>query len=699
MHVIETYFECGGFDHRFIQGGTSVYLWNLARAVARAGHRVSIVTPAHGRLADLRELTDVRDLPYRDSYELPLVLDPRVWRDGFPDEVRVPLSTTAHHLALDGVDLYFLSNELLDSLPDSFYPSYHTKGRDLVFFKPIAYQVDSVRFIRQFFAGERAVVHAHEPYYHYLMPAAFRADPDKQVVSTVQSNMPIGKSEYQPLVSRLLDFLDTRLELPPPDPAPDRSLAPMIQYQQRTHLHYAYPDDHVRIYDLVAEHADRIDFLSPGHRRFYSDFANTPFEQVFATLPAAETVQRHAAKQVVGGCAIGEAWTGARPDVDRTSVLAGLGLDPALPTFFHNARYAVHHKGQVELIRAVDRALTEGLAANIIVRCISDAGIDDPLFHEVAARHPGRIHLEWHRVDDKRIVEYASSADFCLFPSKFEMDTFLIAMGEAMACGAVPIATAQEGMAHFGHVPDPLTGPLPPGATGFAVNRSFAEDDPLLVDALVDRMHAAVRLLREDPERYAAMSANAAATARAFTWDRCAERQLATFTALQGGVLPELPVERILEHGWFDLLPETAWTDHREAVAEAALRRGNIEAYGRCRPVDDEAARQLFEAAWARADTAACARTAEGRPHLSTRLRERYELSVGRLRHQMPHVVRAELVLPGDPDDLRAPTTVLPMARSDDGFEVALPAGTTSPLHVLLTLASGRATWDVVGHA
>ncbi|NUR40762.1 MAG: glycosyltransferase, partial [Streptomyces sp.] len=70
MHVIETYFECGGFDHRFLQGGISVYLWNLSKAFAEEGHRVSVVTPAHGRLAELRASYDVETLDYADTYEL-----------------------------------------------------------------------------------------------------------------------------------------------------------------------------------------------------------------------------------------------------------------------------------------------------------------------------------------------------------------------------------------------------------------------------------------------------------------------------------------------------------------------------------------------------------------------------------------------------------------------------------------------------
>ncbi len=189
MHIIETYFECGGFDHRLIQGGTSVYLWNLARSLAAQGTRVSIVTPAHGRLDDLRRYYDVRDLNYHDRYRLPIALDRRTWGEGFADRVDMALDTTAHHVALDGVDLYFLSNDMLDRLPDRFYPPYESKGRDLVFFKPLVYQVDTIRFIRAQFGGERAIVHAHEPFYHYLMPATFRDDSSKLMVSTVQSNM------------------------------------------------------------------------------------------------------------------------------------------------------------------------------------------------------------------------------------------------------------------------------------------------------------------------------------------------------------------------------------------------------------------------------------------------------------------------------------------------------------------------------
>ncbi|MET7286407.1 glycogen/starch synthase [Streptomyces sp. NPDC005573] len=703
MHIIETYFECGGFDHRFLQGGISVYLWNLSKALTAQGHRVSVVTPAHGRLDELRDSYELERLDYEDTYELPLVLDPDVWGDRFGAEARIPLTTTAHRLRLDGVDLYFLSNELLDQLPDRFYPPYDSKGRDLVFFKPVAYQVDTIRFVRGWFGQEKALVHAHEPYYHYLMPAAFRDDPSKLVVGTVQSNMPITKKVYRPKVERLLDLLGVQVPLPPEDEAPGRSRSAhetiMSAYQQRTHLHYEYGPGHLRVYDLVAEHADLVDFLSPGHLDFYTGFADTPFEQLCTRLPVHDTVRRNAAKSFVGGCALGDRWTtGEPPAVDRTAVLAGLGLDPALPTFFHNARYAVNHKGQTELFRAVDRVLGEGLAANFVLRCLSDGGIDDPYVRDVVARHKDRIHLECERVEEQRIVAYAASADFCLFPSKFEMDTFLIAQGEAMAVGAVPIATAQLGMAHFGHVADPSNGPEAAHATGFAVNRSFTEDDPRLVDALADRIHRAARLLRDRPEEYRRLRANAIATARTFTWERVARLHVDAFTPLWQGRRPEPDTGLLLRHGWFDLLTDEAYETRQDEIAEAAARFADVDAYARCRPLDAAAIRALFETAWRRADFARCARLAEHDQDLRDRLDGRATVTEGRIVYRHPDVVRAELVGLAPPGPGRRTVTTRPLEPLAPGVLTAEPLDRGGPLHLLLTLTSGRSAWDVVRH-
>ncbi|MFF3500882.1 glycogen/starch synthase [Streptomyces sp. NPDC003247] len=691
MHIVETYFECCGFDHTFLQGGTSVYLWNLSRAFAARGHRVSIVTPAHGRLDDLRSRYEVEDLDYSDTYTLPLVLDPDVWRD-FPAEAELELTTTAHRIRLDGVDLYFLSNDYLNRLPDTFYPPYSAKGRDLVFFKPLVFQVDSVRFLRSWFGDEKTLVHAHEPYYHYLLPAALRDDPLKPVVSTVQSNMPITKKVYGPKVRRLLELLGAEVPLPlDPPPAGERPDV-VRQYQQLTHLHYDYPPDHVALYRLILDHADLVDFLSPGQLDFYASFRDTPFEALFRELPIAGAVRDNAHKMFVGGCAISDRWLAWDPaEVDREEVLSGLGLDPALPTFFHNARYALHHKGQLELVRAVDRVLGEGLAANFVLRCISGAPLDDPYFREVADRHKGRLYLESERVDERRVFEYAASSDFCLFPSKFEMDTFLIAQGEAMVCGAVPIATAQQGMAHFGHA---LTGP---DATGFAVNRSFAEDDTLLTDALADRIHEAVTLWAERPERYRELAGRAAAVARRFTWEHCADLHLAAFRRLWEGEPAVLPAERALRHGWFDLLADDELTE------EALLLHGDLTAYERLAPVDAAVARRFFDAAWERADFAACERIADRFPEavpddLRRALRERHRVGDGVLTYRLPHAERVELVTPAARNGAapRAVPSVRRLERTAPGvFEGPAPE---PDARLLLTLNTGRVTWDEVRH-
>jgi glycosyltransferase involved in cell wall biosynthesis len=709
MHIIENYFDACGFDHRLVQGGTSIYLWNMSRSFAARGHRVSVVTPAHGQLEHIRTLQPVQELPYLDEYELTIPVDPQAW-PGFGAAVSWKLRTTAHLVRLDGVDIYLLSNELLDQLPDTFYPAYETKGRDPVFFKPLAFQMDSIRFIRSQFAGERAVIHAHEPFYHYLLPAAFRADPDKLVVSTVQSNMPITKMVYRPEVEHLWQSLGVTVPLPPhQQPLTDPLSVTMSQYQQLTHLHYEYPADYVAIFALVAEHADLVDFLSPGQLEFVSTFADTPFEQLFRRLPIADTVARNAHKFFVGGCALADRWmTFDRSTVDRAAVLSGLGLRPELPTFFHNARYALNHKGQLELMRAIDQVLSEGLAANFIVRCLSGRGIDNDYFHQVVARHAGRVHLEWERVSEDRIAEYAASSDFCVFPSKFELDTFLIAQGEAMACGAVPIATAQLGMAHYGHVADPLDGPEQATATGFAVNRSFAEDDPVLVAALVDRVRQAARLRAELPDVYRRLSDNAVATARRFSWSRSTDAHLSAFQECLDGHRRRLTDDEVIDRGWWHLLPPSAWQERAPRIAQRAAAWGDVDVLLRVGALPTEAA-PLFEAARARANFAACERIAALVPDADAlpgwpAVRERWTLDelpgqppTWRLRYRLAEAETVALVRSAPAGAGRGRPTVTPLSRDEDGFHAVLPGERPEALHLLVTLRSGRVIWDSVG--
>jgi hypothetical protein len=107
-------------------------------------------------------------------------------------------------------------------------------------------------------------------------------------------------------------------------------------------------------------------------------------------------------------------------------------------------------------------------------------------------------------------------------------------MGEAMACGAVPLATAQLGMAHFGHSAT-LTDPA---ATGLALPRSFRADDPLLEDAIVQGIHTLLEFRATDPHGWSAMRDRARCVARTFSWQRAAARLAGIFAAAAAGALP-----------------------------------------------------------------------------------------------------------------------------------------------------------------
>ncbi|MYY80020.1 glycosyltransferase, partial [Streptomyces sp. SID335] len=598
MHIINFSYECGGFDHRLMRGGLSPLVWNLSREYAARGHRVSVVTPAHGHLDRLRETFPVEELDHRADHVVPLVLDPEVWPD-HPAEVAVELTTRAYRLRLDGVDVYFLADAYLDLLPDRLYPPPGLEGRDLAHFKPLVFQVDGARFIRSGAladpsGAEPAVVHGFEPYYHYLLPPVLAADPRYRTVSTVAANAPVGQQVYRPQVERLLTLLGAgeglaggaidldALEGPPP--SEDTAAATIARALAGTRMHQERRPDHVGVFPLVAAHADLVDFVSPGQRAYYSTFEGTPFEALFATLPVARQLRAHPHKLLMGGCGVADSWLARDPGaVDRTAVLRGLGLDPARPVFFHAARYAVHHKGQLELMRAVEEVLATDPDISFVIRCATGGGgetveatpVANAWFQDVADRHPGQVHLDWRLADEDTLFEQAACADFCVNPSKYELDGFLIAQAEAMACGAVPIATAQRVTGHFGHA-RPLTDPE---ATGFSVRGSFRDDDSVLAGELADRIRQAAAVFRDAPETYDRLSANSRRLARRFTWPRTAELRLAAFDALLRGERLPFPAEDAIAWGWFDALDDADFARHGERIARAAAERGDAAAY------------------------------------------------------------------------------------------------------------------------
>jgi len=540
LRIIECHFEFSGFDDHLVKAGTSVYLWNLVRQFKAAGHEVTAVTPAHGLLPELREKHEVTDLGWEATDDIPVRLDPLVWGEGFPEQVTLSVTAHAHQISVDGIDIVLLSGELLDSYPDSFYPPGALEGKDLSFLKPLAFQVMAARYLADN-AEPGTVVHLHEPLYHYLLPAALDGR-GLNVVSTVQTNMPVNKKVYGPEVRAVLAHLgaDPSVADGLADPPLDSNLhRAMRAFLPRTLLYQDYPDrpghDYVSMLALVVRSVAAMDFLSDGQLDHFLTQAETPFEQLFEQLAVRRELRARAGQLVVGGCAIGDEWLDVpRSEERRQRTLSGLGLDPGLPTLFHNARYSVQHKGQKELFRAVRRLLDGGERCNVLLHCLAPRPPQDEDLDELAARYPELVRIDTGPMASADLMDWAASSDLCVFPSKFEMDTFLMAMGEAMASGAIPIATAQRGMRHFGHRADLDD----PAATGLAVPRSFRVDDPLLVADLHEGLLRMLELIRKDPARVAELRERAVEVGRRFTWGAAAARFLAVFAACAAGTRP-----------------------------------------------------------------------------------------------------------------------------------------------------------------
>ncbi len=645
MNIIECHFEFGGFDDHLVKGGISVYLWNLCRQFRAAGHQVTGLTAAHGLIPRLRDRHEITTLGWRASAAIPVRLDPRVW-PGFPGQVTLPVSATAHRLRIDGVDIVFLAGGLLDQHTDAFYPPYELKGRDLSFLKPLVFQVIAARFLADV-AAPGTIVHLHEPYYHYLIPAALR-DRGVVTVSTVQSNMPVSKKVYGPEVRTLLSHLGgdpavaDELADPPLDTPLQRT---MRSFLPATLLYNDYPErpghDYVSVLGLVVRCVHALDFLSPGQLEHAVTQSGTPFEQLFEHLTVRRELLARPGRLVVGGCAIGAAWLDAqRSDERRKKTLTALGLNPALPTVYHNARYAIQHKGQQEMFRALLRVLgsgsgsvtppTAGERCNVLLHCLAPRPPDDPGLAALMRHHGDLVRVRTGPMAEAELIDWAVASDLCLYPSKFEMDTFLMAMGEAMACGAVPIATAQRGMRHFGHAFDLDD----PAATGLALPRSFRADDPVLTDAIAAGLRYLLGLVRTQPDRIETLRARAVAVARRFTWERTADRFLEIFSACAADALP---------------VPEPAtFTDRRRV----GLLTG---------------------------------RTVQARP----------QAGQIHIRWGPAAAARVEAVMGGQ--DPGRPPEIIPLGPQPDGsFCGRVPEPGTGHIALLITSPDGQATWDEV---
>jgi glycosyltransferase AcbS len=700
LNVIECHLEFGGFDDRLVKGGISVYLWNLCLALQHQGASVSALTASHGLLTYLEQRYTLQDLGWYDEHAVDVPLDPAVWlRHGAV--TRLQFATTAYRLRVADLDIILLDDPLLRSYPETFYPPYDAKGRDLTFLKPLAFQVAAARYLREN-AESSTVVHLHEPLYHYLMPAAL-AQAGVHTISTVQSNMPVNKKVYGPEIRALLGYLgaspDTVSGLRDPDMDSPR-LRAIRAALPLTKLYNEYPErpghDYVSLLGMVAAGCDALDFLSPGQLEHVATQADTPCEELFQHLAVRRVLRRDPRRLVVGGCAIGDSWFHAERDpIRRRRVLTGLGLDPALPTVFHNARYAVDHKGQHEAALGLRALLESGQQVNALLHCLSARPLEDAILEDLVRDFPALVRLKTQPMTREELEGWALAADLCLYPSKFEMDTFLLGMGEAMACGAIPIATAQAGMRHFGHGPFPEEDP---DDTGLALPRSFRPDDPLLAQAVHDGLERMLRLLRDRPDKVAELRERARRRVKTFTWDLVAKRFLDMFDDVRTGRLPAPDPVTLIDRGWWDLLSDEQMRGVREHALRVAIQRGDVglavRAGGRIGHDGGPTWSQLFGAARRRCDVTACQRIAEasGSAALTAAVADRGRASVGPDGIEVSwSFTSASRVEAATESEMR----LVPLDRQQDGsYRGRLACASAPGIALLISLNDGRSAWD-----
>ncbi|HTZ42839.1 MAG TPA: hypothetical protein VMB79_03185 [Jatrophihabitans sp.] len=703
MNIIECHVEFGGFSDDLIKGGISVYLWNLCRQFRSLGHQVSALTAAHGLLPVLRERYEVHDLDWSPELAIPVPLDPQVWPEHGPHQV-IEFRPTAHRIRVAGVDIVLLAGGLLDAYPNTFYPPYEAKGRDLAFLKPLVFQVCASRFlIDQRLTG--STLHLHEPFYHYLMPAVL-AEHGMTVVSTVQANMPVNKKVYGPEVRALLAYLgaDPAVAGGLQDPPLDAPLHRVMRaYLPRTSLYNDYPErpghDYLPILGLTSRAAAAVDFLSPGQLRHVITQRDTPFEQLYTELAVSRELRARPERLTVGGCAIGDRWRTVEQDYrPRERVLAGLGLDPALFTVYHNARYAIGHKGQRELFTALLRLLDGGAELNVLLHCLNSGNVEDEDLLALAKRFPGQVRVSTEPMPEAELIDWACAADACLYPSKYEMDTFLMAMGEAMSCGAVPIATAQLGMLHF----EQRTDLADPAATGKALPRSFRADDPLLVAALVEAIEEVRAVWSGDPERWAELRRRSRAVAREFSWERAARRLAEVFEAAASGRLPLPEPAQLIRLGRADLIGDEQARALDDATLAEAGARGELDLVRRARPGREPDLDGMLALARDRGDVGALARIVAATGSLTGRalLDRRGSASWGdgglRVDWGLVTAARIEACWLTAAGELRLEPLTAWSARC---FTATIPAdrfGAPAPdgIALLITLPDGRSVWD-----
>lgn len=213
--------------------------------------------------------------------------------------------------------------------------------------------------------------------------------------------------------------------------------------------------------------------------------------------------------------------------VERPSVVAGLGIDPARPYVLFVGRMT-RQKGVVHLINAI-----EYIDPSIqIVLCAGDADTPEmqaELEAEVRrrqAQRPGIVWLPGMQSRETTIALYSHALVFCC-PSVYE--PFGIINLEAMACGTAVVASAVGGIVDV----------VVEGETGFKVPLPLAASpphDPLDAPAFSRGLAAAINRLADDPELAARMGeAGRQRVLETYSWRSVAAQTMDLYRRLHDG--------------------------------------------------------------------------------------------------------------------------------------------------------------------
>ena len=476
MTLTNVYFDAAGFDPRMIKGGPSHFVWNLAHSIAANREDSALLIPSHGEL----ELF-IQDWGFENIWEmtvptLELPLEPDIWPT--PSNLCISGILTLWKGTIQGVEVFVIDHYLLRAYRDSYFPPYETKGKDLGFFKPLVFQILCLHVLLNsgYFSTIEPIIF-HEPYYHFLMIHILALKGYENLFSVIHSNMPLEKRFYFPTLQPVGRIFGLELDCDYPQRTNNPAISFMESILPSTHLHYPQGEGiFIPIMLWPLRDSLRILFLNEGHRQFVIHQSHTPMENLISKLPLHTDLKKiEITSGILGAC------------------LNALWLEGNIPKrnnerstkFFHSGRWAPGHKGQFELLEAVQRFVRDNTDSDSSF-ILHFLGLDEKtksLLNEQINNSP-RVVILNQTLDQKALKQFYQECDFCIFPSKFEMETFFMSIGEAMTQGCIPISTIQIGTQHWWST-------LPDSILGLWLTRSFQEHSTQLVDEIIQSIKAA----------------------------------------------------------------------------------------------------------------------------------------------------------------------------------------------------------------